>query len=352
MEKKRILIVNVNWIGDVLFSTPFIKAVRKAHPDSYIACLLHPRCKEMLEGNPRLNEIIIYDEEGKHRSIIGKLKLVIYLRKKGFDAAFILHRSFTKALVVMLAGIRERVGYPAKHRSILLTKKVEEPDEGIHKVEYFLNIARSAGMRPGDLSYEFFISDSDRRAAGELLAKSGVADKDTIVAICPGGNWGPKRWPAENFAALADNLIEHFGARILITGAGSDTSLAAEIEELMKNRAINISGKTTLKSLGAIFEKTDLVVANDTGSMHIAVSMKANVIALFGPTSPGITGPYGGGNYKVISRNDECDVPCYDFTCKDSSCMRKISVDEVLREASGVLARSSKPEAGSENDNR
>ena len=111
---KRILIVNVNWVGDVLFSTPFIRAVREANPDAYIACLLHPRCTQMLESNPRLNEIIIYDEEGIHKSLLGKWRLIKELKGKKFDAAFLLHRSFTKALITYLAGIKERIGYPRR----------------------------------------------------------------------------------------------------------------------------------------------------------------------------------------------------------------------------------------------
>src|SRR3989338_11000371 len=160
---KKILIVNVNWVGDVIFSTPFIRVVREANPDAYIACLLHPRCAEALEGNPCLNEIIFYHEETKHRSIGGKLKLIAELRRRRFDVAFILHRSFTKALLTFLAGIRERIGYATKNRELILTKVVEEPMEETHKVDYFLNIARAAGIPASDTSYEFFIQDSDRR---------------------------------------------------------------------------------------------------------------------------------------------------------------------------------------------
>src|SRR3989338_629822 len=101
MEKK-ILIINVNWVGDVLFSTPFIRAVREAYQKSYIACLIHPRCIEMLEGNPHLNELIIYDEEGRHKGFLGKLDLISKIRKKRFNTAFILHRSFTKAALAYL----------------------------------------------------------------------------------------------------------------------------------------------------------------------------------------------------------------------------------------------------------
>ena len=108
---------------------------------------------------------------------------------------------------------------------------------------------------------------------------------------------------------------------------------------MMKNRPIVFCGKTTLKELGALFERSDLVIANDTGPMHVAVSMKAPTIALFGPTSPAITGPYGKGNYRVISRHDECDIPCYDFSCKDNRCMAAIKVDDVLKEAAELLKK-------------
>lgn len=339
MEKKRILIVNVNWVGDVLFSTPFIRAVRESYPKSYIACLLHPRCIEMLEGNPCLDEVIIYDEEGTHKSLLGKLRLISFLRKRHFDAAFLLHRSFTKALIARLAGVKELIGYPTKNRLMLLTKAIEEPSEEIHKVEYFLNLARAAGMKIKNNSYEFFIKESDRDFIKEALRKSGVNDKDLLIAICPGGNWDPKRWPKENFAKLADILIERFGAKVVITGARKDVKLAEDIKGMMKNSPIIMCGATTLKQLGALLERANLVIANDTGPMHIAVAMKAKVIALFGPTSPEITGPYGSGNYRVIFKNDLCEVPCYDVTCSANRCMAAITVENVLQEVNNMLIK-------------
>jgi len=336
---KRILIINVNWIGDVLFSTPFIRAVREAYPDSYIACLLHPRCREALEGNPRLDEIIIYDEERLHKGMWSKLALIAALWKKSFDTTFILHRSFTKALIAKLAGTKELVGYPTKKRSFLLTTAVEEPLDQPHKVEYFLNIARAAGIKPKDVSYEFFVSEADSRYAGTFLADNGVKEEDKLVVICPGGNWGPKRWPEENFAKLADIIGNKFGARILISGTDKEAALGGRIKSLMAAQPVIACGHTTLKQLGSIFKRSSLVIANDTGTMHLAVAMKARVIALFGPTSPEITGPYGAGNYKVIRKASECDIPCYDFSCTDNRCMRAISVRDVQEEAERMFLR-------------
>ena len=334
---KRILVVNVNWLGDVIFSTPFIRALREAYPDSYIACLLHPRCKDVLEGNPCLNEIIVYDEESAHKSVFGKLKLVRLLRSKHFDTAFILHRSFTKALLTFLAGIPERIGYATKNRARLLTKAIEEDDYEIHKVEYFLNLARAVGIKPKNLSYEFFIKNSDRNYIADILKREGVVEKDIIVTICPGGNWDPKRWPEESFAKLSDALIEKFGAKIAIAGAKKDVKLAMDIKSIMKNKPVIMCGNTSLKQLGALFERSRLVIANDTGPMHIAVAAGSKVIALFGPTSPKITGPYGGGNYRVISKDIGCEVPCYDVTCSDNKCMSAITVEDVFKEAEKML---------------
>jgi lipopolysaccharide heptosyltransferase II len=336
MEKK-ILIVNVNWIGDVLFSTPFIRAVREAYPHSYIACLLHPRCREMLDSNPHLNEIIIYDEEGVHKNIIGKIKLIAQIRKRRFDTAYILHRSFTKALIAFLGGVRERIGYPTKNRSIVLTKIVEESSEELHKVEYFLNILKACGIESRGRSYEFFINEKDRDFAENFLEDYGISKGKRFVAICPGGNWDPKRWPKESFASLSDALMDKYGVSVMICGAAKDVALGEAMRKLMKHAPILACGRTSLSGLAALFARSDLVVANDTGPMHLAVAMKAKVIALFGPTSPKITGPYGDGDYKVISNNDTCDIPCYDFICKDNRCMAAITVEEVLREAEKML---------------
>lgn len=335
--KKRILVIEVNWLGDVLFSTPFIRALRNANPDGYIACLLHPRTREILDGNPAVNEIVIYDEEGIHKGLLGKIKLVLSLRRKHFDTVYILHRSFTKALIAYLTGARERIGYPAKNREKLLTKAVEEPDAGVHSVEYFMNLAGESASGVKEPAYEFYIKDADRLYVRDYLSVRGVNPGDKIITLCPGGNWDPKRWPKENFAALSDMLAGKYGVKVVITGGEKEKTLAERIKGMMKHPAVVACGDTNLKQLGAILERSLLVIANDTGSMHIAVAVGAKVIALFGPTSPEMTGPYGRGSYRVIKSRIECDVPCYDVTCRDNKCMKAISVEEVLAESADIL---------------
>ncbi|GAF75915.1 unnamed protein product, partial [marine sediment metagenome] len=163
-----------------------------------------------------------------------------------------------------------------------------------------------------------------------ILEAAGVDYNGRIVVLNPGGNWDPKKWPADKFAKLADRLVKKYGVITLITGAKKDNALTDEICRGMKNKAISICGKTKIRELASIFKRAKLVISGDSGPMHIAVGVGASVVALFGPTSADITGPYGKGNYTVIKKDIDCDIPCYDFTCNDNKCMKAISVEDVL----------------------
>ncbi len=329
-KRKKILIINVNWLGDVIFSTPFIRAVRETYPESYIACVVVPRCREILEANSRINELITFNENGFDAGIIGKIRFIMKLRREKFDAAFILHRSFTRALITSLAGIKERIGYDTKGRGFLLTKKLKQPDRDIHKVEYFLKLAEAAGADISKKNYELFLTDADRRKADAILASLDIKAGERFIVLNPGGNWDPKRWPAENFFSLGDRLAEKYGVKILISGGKKDEGLAEEIARGMHYKAVSLCGKTSVRELAAIFEKAGLVVSGDSGPMHISVSTGTATIAIFGPTSPGITGPYGGGRYTVIQKDIGCAVPCYDMSCKENRCMKAVAVEDVM----------------------
>ncbi len=337
----RILIVNVNWRGDVLFSTPFIRALREKYPDSFIACLVVPRCAPILENNPHLNELIIFDEQNGHRGLWGKLRLIKLLRSKRFDCAFLLHRSFTRALLCYFAGIPQRAGYFTKKRAWLLTKTIAQPIKEMHKAEYFLNLARACGMEAKDRNYQFFPSREDKDYIDNLLQKNGLGRSDSLVVLNPGGNWQLKRWPKENFARLGDKLIRKYQAQVLITGAQKDINLAEDIASLMKNRPVILCGQTSLGELAALMLKVKLVVSNDSGPLHIALSQGAKAIGLFGPTSARITGPYGSGEYTLLQKDVGCNTPCYKLDCSDNRCMKAISVEDVLQAAETFLSNRS-----------
>ena len=327
---ERILVVNVNWIGDVIFSSPIFKALKEAHPKAHICCLAVPRVKEILEGIPFIDEIIIYDEKGKHYSPLAKLKLIFQLRQKRFDVAFLLHRSLTRALIVYLAGIPQRVGYDEKKRGKFLTHKVEYLDGVVHRSDYYLNIIESFGVPVHDRKCQLSVSQKAKRDVEEILKSHNINENDFLMVINPGGNWSLKQWPMENFSTLVCGFIGVPNSKIAISGTLKDSSLVKEMKGLALHEAIDLTGQTDLKQLMALMSRADVVVSADSGPLHIANSVGSDVIGIFGPTRPEITGPRGSGKAIVIQHDVGCNQePCYYLQCPDNICMKSVTVEDV-----------------------
>ncbi len=334
---ERIVIFNVNWLGDVLFSTPFIRVLRETYPQSHIAVIVVPRCGELLETNPRINELIIYRENDTHAGLAGKRRFIGALRKKGFDAAFLLHRSVTRAALMWAAGIPARIGYAEKQRGFLLTHMCEPPPKAQHKVDYFLAIARSWGITHAPVPCELFLTARDRERALRLNESFGLKPGGHYVLLNPGGNWAPKRWPPSHFIALGGMIWKRFHIPLVVTGAAQDRDLADAIADGINGTAYNCAGRTTLREYGALCESASCVVSADSGPMHIAASVKAPVVALFGPTSPELSGPRGEGEYRILRNDSGCEIPCYNEACRDYRCMKGLEVKDVYDAVSYFL---------------
>jgi lipopolysaccharide heptosyltransferase II len=332
-DVKKILIFNVNWLGDVLFSTAVIRNIRRNFPHSFIACAIPSRCYPVLKGNPHLDEIIIFDEKDRHKGFMKRLNFIRDLREREFDVVFLLHRSFSRALICRLAGIPERIGHYTKKRGFLLTKKIMPPDrDSLHRIDYYLDVIEKAGLKIEDRYTEFFIPVEDEAFVNSFLVKNSVKNGDFIAVINPGGNWLPKRWPKEYWAELADKLVDNFGAKVIISGSHNDLSLAKDIQGRMVHRPIFACGVFNIKQLAALAKRVDLFITADTGPLHIANSIGAKkIIALFGPTSKEITGPYPLKNVIILQKDTGCRIPCYEVYCKDNRCMKAISPDDVIR---------------------
>ncbi len=336
----KILIIEVNWLGDVLFSTAAISSLRRRFPESFISCLVVPRVREVLENNPNINEIIINDEDGLHKGLVGSLRLAGQLREKGFDLAVLFHRSFSRTALACLSGIPGRTGYDTWKRHFLLTQALPMPKkDSLHRVDYYLGIVNALECDVRDRGYDFFINKKDEEFADEFFRAQGIAPGDFTVCLNPGGNWYPKRWPKENFTLLADSLIREYGMKVIFSGSPGDVGLVEEIRAKMKEKPVIAAGKTTLKQSAAIFKKANLTVSADSGPLHIAAAVGANVIALFGPTSAAITGPIGKGRITIIQKQVDCQIPCYDTECNDNRCMRAITVSDVIEEVNKYLGR-------------
>jgi len=328
----RILVVNVNWVGDVIFSAPIFKSLRMAYPNAKICCLAVPRVKEILESITQIDEIIIYDEKGRDRNPLAKLMLILKLRRKKFDIVFLLHRSMTRALLVYLAGIPQRVGYDTKNRGRFLTHKVDYSDNTVHRCDYYLNVIESYGIKVDDRRYELSVEQNAVNDIEKILRSKDIQAKDYLVVMNPGGNWDLKRWSGERFSRLINGFKNQSDIKVAITGSKKDRSLIKAMGGLSLDHALDLSGQTNLKQLMALMKRANLVISADSGPLHLANGVGCDVIGIYGPTRPEITGPRGSGKAYLIQYDVGCNRdPCYHLKCPDNICMQSVMVDDVLK---------------------
>lgn len=327
-----ILILTKNWVGDVIFEMPAIRVVKENFPGAHLIAVTKPRCVEVLEANPYVDEVIPFDEKGKDQSLIAKLRFVLNLRRRRIDKAFLFHRSGTRARLAYLAGARERIGYDTKSRGALLTCRVPEPEGPIHDVQYFLDLLRAAGLKvDGDYQYEFYFTEADEVRAIQILNDHGL-EPGNIVAVQPGANWAPKRWPVEYYRELVGKLIEKYSVQVVITGTSEDEPLAQVIRRGPDDQSVvSLCGKTKIRELGALFSKCQLLIANDSGPLHIGAGVGTNVIGIFGPTAPRETAPLGRGRNFLIHYAPEGVKLPWIGKYFPSPWMEHISVDQVLK---------------------
>jgi lipopolysaccharide heptosyltransferase II len=330
---RNILVVSVNWLGDVVFSTPVYRALSQAYPSAKITALAVPRVREVLELCPDVDEVIVYDEKRSVKGFLGMVGTGLLLRPRQFDAVFILRRSLARSCLAWLAGIPVRVGFADKKFPGFLTHVVDDTGlDQIHRRDVYLRVVESFGVKVKDRSCLLDVGrDVCERVAAKLRAK-GLTGDERIVVLNTGGNWPLKQWVPERFAELAGRLTRELGVTVVLPGASSDVERVRMVAQASGVSPVVLAGETDLKEMAALFKRSFMVISADSGPLHVASAVGANVVALFGPTRPEITGPCGQGRVKVLQQDIGCnDSACYDLACPDNRCMKVITVDDVLQ---------------------
>lgn len=339
---KKILITRTDRIGDVLLSTPAIKALRKSFPQSHIAVMVRPYARDIVLGNPYLDEVIIYDKYRAQRSFWRSIKFGWDLKKRKFDLALILHPTNRQHLVSFLAGIKKRVGFNLKS-SFLLTDKIEhKKQEGQrHELEYTLDVVRSLGIEPEDKDLFMPIRKDSEVYIEELLAReaAGLAS-EKMIALHPGASCPSKIWPTERFAQVADKLAGEFKVRVVVVAGPDDVDKGKNLISLMRCGCIDACGKTTVSQLASLLRRCCLFISNDSGPVHIATAVGVPVIAVFGRGQPGLSprrwGPTGKND--IVLHKDVGCRECLAHNCqKGFACLQAISAQEVLAAARKLL---------------
>ena len=342
----KILIIKLSAIGDVIHTLPALNAIRKKYPDAHITWLVEEAASGLIKGHPAIDRILVSKRKQWIKglsglSCMGSIKEVYDFIKKLRDTRYDLVIDFQGLLKSgILAGLSKgkcKAGFGRgmehqEHSYMFLNKRIFPVSMENHALKRSLMLIDSMGIGGGDIVFNLPVTGHDKRLADALLDNSltghGIKAPKRLFAVNPVAKWETKLWSNEKFAVLADRLIEQYNARVIFTGSAQDRKIIQSIMSNMKQDAADLSGKTSLKVLAAIYERADCLVSTDTGPMHLAAAVGTSVVAIFGPTAPWRTGPFGKG-HKII-RAGLCCSPCFKRQCSTNDCMKQVSVDDVL----------------------
>lgn len=331
----KLLIRATNWVGDAILALPALRAVRSKFPDAEISILARPYVADIYRGQGICDELISYDYQGEHRGWSGRERLVSSLHSNHFDVAILLQNAFDAAWLAWRAHIPQRIGYARDARSFLLTKPIPVPRPGEippHEKFYYLELIRRAGWLdslPQVDQISLQLSDSARRHAAETLIEAGARPSARRVAIAAGASYGSaKCWPPERFAEWANRFLAQIDADVILCGTSSEAPVSDAIIANMHRKPINLTGKTAIAELPALFSQCHLFLGNDSGAMHVAAAVGLPVIAVFGPTDPLGTAPVT-PRCTIVQDKPYCS-PCFLRRCPtDHRCMKSVTPDMV-----------------------
>ena len=265
-------------MGDSVLTTPLIKAVKKRYPHSYIAFCVRPENAQLFEGVSFIDEVITFDKRKTESGLKGMLSFIHKLREKKFDMVFSPHMSLRTSIIMALSRIPERIGFVESPLSTCYNKNCAK-DLTLHEVErYLLLYFAEFDEYPGEIIMPEVYIDEELKSKYKAELPEG-----RLVGINAGSVWNTKKWPAEKFAEVADNLKDR-GYVPVIIGSSDDKPDVDKLMLASKYDHINYCGKTTLRQLPALIANFSYLVTNDSGSMHIATACDVPCIAIFGPT--------------------------------------------------------------------
>ncbi|HEY8666464.1 MAG TPA: lipopolysaccharide heptosyltransferase I [Tepidisphaeraceae bacterium] len=342
---QRILIIKPSAIGDVVHTLPILNLLRRHWPAAHISWLVTPACAGLLENHPQLDEVIHFERRRfgqgwwNPRATIGLFEFTRALRRGGFDLVLDLQGLFRSGWLAAKTRSPVRVGFANAREFgwIFYTHRVAVDSVEQHAIERYLKLVDALGVPRSPVEFVFNTTDADRAYVDGLLPRE--ARERGYAVLLPGTNWATKRWPAGNFSALLAPLKERFGLFPVLAGGSGDRALAQEIigrRDAGGAEVLDLSGRTSLPQLTALLERASLVIANDSGPMHIAAALRRPLVALFGPTNSIRTGPYGRDD--AVLRLDIPCSPCYSRRCSHRSCLQQLSVASVLGQAEIQLA--------------
>ncbi len=330
-----ILIVKLSAIGDVIHTLPSLVALRRLYPDAHITWVVEEEAADLVRNHPCLDRTLIF----RRKSWMEKLKkrqfssfrreagpFFSQLRDRRYDLVIDFHGLLKSSFVVFFSRGKRKLGYDSwQEMSRLFLNETIPEDMNKHAVDRYLDFPRHLGAKTGNP--EFILPDQpEARLKSNEILNAYALEKKKFIAVNPVALWDTKLWDDRKFARLADLITRCLNLPVVFTGR--DKELLDKITSKMATNGINIGGQTTLLELAGVYENALAVITTDSGPMHLASAVGTPVIALFGPTDPLRTGPYGQG-HTVIRTGLSCS-PCLLKKCATRQCMENITPEQVL----------------------
>ncbi len=332
---KRILIIKLSSIGDVVHTLPALGALRRGFPEAEIDWLVEEPSSSLLRHHPFIENLYIFNKRTLReapftRGIPSLLSLVSALRERSYDLVIDFQGLFKSGILTFLSGGRMRMGFDRTRELsyLFLNRRLPPYDPDLHAVERYMEIPRSLGC-PGEVEFHIPVLREDRERIDRLIEGAG-----DFVLVSPWARWETKLWEVERFVELCD-LIRGMGLEVILVGGNEALRSSRRIAEGCRRSVIDLTGRTNLRELAYLASLSRAFVTTDSGPMHVASAAGARVVALFGPTSPVRTGPYGRG-HRVVRKDLKCS-PCFKRRCEDPECMRSITVEDVMEALSDIL---------------
>lgn len=335
-DDQRILIIKPSSLGDVVHALPTLQALRARFPRAHIAWLVKQQWAGLLERAEGLDQVWPLKP-----GVTGWLSEVPRLRAAGFGLAVDLQGLFRSGAMAWLAGCPARIGFAAGREGspAFYTHRVSMTSSYLHAVDRYLQVAAALGASI-EPTPEFRLRPlpEDRREVADLLSCHGLQPGEPWMALSVSARWVTKRWPPEFFAATADRIQQERLAAVVLIGGPADRPMVESVKQLMQTKPADLTGLTGLSLLPALLESAALLLANDSGPLHVAAAIGTPVVTVYGPTSPVLNGPYGNG-HRVLTSEVPCR-PCFSRTCRSDirlQCLKSIAPDQVVEAVRRLL---------------
>ena len=334
--RPNILVMETGLLGEVLVITPALRAIRRAYPEGRVTVLVSPGSTGALVGNPGVQRMLPLSKE--ERRGVGALRVASWIRAQHFDAAFVFHTSFRSALTAAMSRVRIRAGLSCEGRKPLLTHRVPR-DRDAYEVDEHLRVLGLLGIEPDGQELDLFLTQEERQDAEEFLSSAGAGGM--LVGLHPGASREIRRWPAERFAELGLRVASELKAVPVFFFGPEEQDLAEQITGFHKTNGLTeplIVFPKSVRALGALFQRMNAVVTNNTGPMHVAAAVRVPGVFIHGPTPVKRWHPPG-DTYVAVHSSDVACRPCDASRCRMGSllCMEAVTTDEVFRGVTSVL---------------